>query len=222
MKNDGNASAARKQPLVFPPFFMGAAAAWRRHATRCESGSVRSDLRVLRVSVVKPWTRLQCGAGFSTRSEPRDADLLPNPQAGTRLTQLEGRGALQRLLVERGAHPLAADVVADLFDRVRVAVKRELAVFLPNEPSARDRCGERDIGSGVARVRPDEIVDVADAAHADDARREQHLQMRRFGGWTDVNEISCRAQPSVCTLQGIDHALTVDSSQGPRKQDDVK
>ena len=159
---------------------------------------------------------------FFERPESRDADLLPQPQARPGLTELEGRCMLQRPLVERRAHPLAADVVAHLFYRVRVAVKRELAVFLPNEPSTRDRCGERDIGSGVARVRPDEIVDVADAAHADDARGELHLQIRRFGGWTDVDEISGQAQPSMCTVQGIDHALTFDSSQGPREQHDVE
>jgi hypothetical protein len=39
------------------------------------------------------------------------------------------RRAIERLLVERRTHPLAADAVAQVFDRVCVTVERELALF---------------------------------------------------------------------------------------------
>jgi hypothetical protein len=113
---------------------------------------------------------------------------------------VERRRTLERSIVERRTHPLAADVIAQLFDCVCVAVKRELTLFFRDEPALSDRRSERNIGPGVPRVWPDEIGDVADAANADDARGCLHFDVRRFCRRTDVDEIPARSQPSVRTV----------------------
>ena len=61
-------------------------------------------------------------AGRALQSGRRRAmPTCSQPEARTRLAELKCRRPLERPLVERRAHPLAADVCVHFFDRIRVA-----------------------------------------------------------------------------------------------------
>lgn len=148
--------------------------------------------------------------------------LLAHPELRGWLGAQERRGMLQRAFVQHGASPFAVDVRPHLVDGVGIAAERELPLVLDGEPPASHGGSERNIRPRVANGGAARLVDVVDAADADDSGAELNFQMGWFGRGMDVDETSAGAKPSVGPLQGIDHALRRDSSQGPREQHDVE
>jgi len=105
------------------------------------------------------------------------------------------------------------DVLLQLLDRVRVSVEVELRRILDREQTFTRRRGYGVGGRPMAPLR-------ATRVHAAGKGVPDQDDGGVFG-WMKVDDPSGCLHEVVGPSQGMDHALSSDSSQGPRKNDDV-
>lgn len=147
---------------------------------------------------------------IANRPEPGDHCLLTEPDVSALVSQRFR--TVQNDVVEFGIRPLRGDVLSEFCERVCVAMERKFEPTLKDEPSSLDDEAKCGIGVGMTAAGSAVAV-ILQIAEVYRSAGAAYLEMRWFLSRVDVDQITVGPQVSSHAIQGIDHALALDSSQ---------